>query len=155
CNHLSLEKEFIGQRIFFRSVLRREYVSHTRHLLGHRHVESFDSRTRMGTGEHSPPEHVRQQNPSSVLRLADISGYRNFWHRRMRLPYEIEILRRVALPLLRDDLRVAFDQRIFWTVTATGGEIPHHRLIYDDDVFGFCFDFFLGFLILTHCSPLR
>src|SRR5207245_11364785 len=94
--------------------------------------------------------HIRQQNPSGILRLTDISRYRNFGHRRMRLADEIEILRGVALPLLRDDFRVTFDQRILRAVTATGGEVQHHRLIHDDHVFGFCFDLSLWLLVLAH-----
>src|SRR5207237_7952606 len=72
----------------------------------------------------------------------------------MRLPNEIEILRRIALPLLRHDLRIALDQRVLRAVPAAGGEIPDHGLIDDNHVLGLCLDLFLrfliGFLVLTH-----
>src|SRR5205085_7031248 len=106
-----------------------------------------------------------------ILSLADVSRYRHFGHPRMRLPNEIEILWRIALPLLRHDLRVAFDKRVLRTVSATRREIPDHRLVHDDDVFRLCLDLsfrpLVGLLILTHmfilvfpknftlCVPLR
>src|SRR5438094_7213049 len=111
----------------------------------------------MGTGEQPSPKHVGQQNPSGVLRLSGIPRNRDFGHRRMRLPKEIQILWRVALPLLRNDLRVAFDEHVLWTVAAAGGEIPNHRLVHDDHMFGFRLDLLLGFwiLILAHYRTLH
>src|SRR5262249_36352978 len=147
---LPLEKEFVGQRIALWRISGRKYISHARHFLGLRHVESLHSRAWMGTGEQPAPKHVGQQNPSGVLRLSRIPRNRDFGHWRMRLPKQIQIFRRVALPLLCYDLRVAFDEHVLWTVTATGGEIPNHRLVHDDHMFGFRLDLLFGFLVLAH-----
>jgi len=65
-------------------------------------------------------KHIRKPDSSGVLGLAGIARYGDFRQRRLRLSNKVEILRRIALPLLRDDLVVAFDQRIARQMSAPG-----------------------------------
>ena len=54
----------------------------------------------------------------------------------MRLADRVQVLRRIALPLLRDDLVVALHEHVFGPVAAAGGVVPHHRLVDDDGLLG-------------------
>src|SRR5207249_10194333 len=68
-------------------------------------------------------------------------------------------LRRVALPLFRRDLLITFDENVAGQMTATGREIPDHRLSDNNRRFQLRLNFQLGLLrILTHrisASPPR
>ena len=87
----------------------------------------------MGTDEQLAMQHVGKLHASGVLGCARISRYRDLRQRRVRLSNDVEIHRRVALPFLRDDRIVALNQRVFGTVSATGGIIPDHRLLDHND----------------------
>src|SRR6267142_3668210 len=97
------------------------------------------------------PHLVREVDAGRVLGLAGVPRDRDFRHRRQRLADDVEILRRIALPLLRDDLLVAFDEHVFGTVATAGGVVPHHRLVDDDRLLGPGDDLLLRLLrILAH-----
>src|SRR6266852_8189356 len=102
----------------------------------------------MRVGEHLDPDLVREVDAGRVLGLAGVSRDPHFRHRRMRLADNVQILRRISLPLLRDDLVVAFDEHFFGAVAAAGGVVAHHRLVDDDRLLRTGDDLFLFLRLL-------
>src|ERR1700733_13434110 len=68
----------------------------------------------------------------------------------MRLADDIQIFRRVALPLPRDEFLVAFHQRVFRPMSAARGEVPHHRLLNDDASLRIGYDFLFRRRLVAH-----
>ena len=107
----------------------------------------------MRAGEELCEKHIRKPDSSGVLGLACVARYGDFRQRRLRFSNEVEILRRIALPLLRDDLVVTFHQCVARQMPAARREVPHHGLVHDNRGMQVRFDLQFGrlrFLILTH-----
>src|SRR5438128_48915 len=102
---------------------------------------------RMRAREKLRVEQVGKPNARGVFGFAREARNRDLRHRRHRLSNHIQILRRIALPLFRDDLFVAFDERIAGQMAAAGREIAHHRQLYLNERLRLWFEFYL---ILPH-----
>src|SRR5262245_14341220 len=85
-------------------------------------------------------------NSTGILRLAGEPWNRDLSQWRHRLSNHVQVYRRVALPLLRYDFRIAFDEGIFRTMSATRGKIPDGGQLHLNHRFHFGFKLRLRFL---------
>ena len=104
----------------------------------------------MWTREQFRVEQVGKPHPGGILGPAGKARDRDLRHRRHRLAHHVQVLGWVALPLLRHQLVIALDQRIFRPVAATGGERSNHRLLNHDGPMRLRFD---SRLLLAHVIP--
>src|SRR5262249_22004643 len=100
----------------------------------------------MRADEQLYPKHVGKRDSRRVLGLTGEARYRDFRKRWQRFSYQLELDRRIALPLLRDDLLVAFHQHVFRPVTAARGVVADIRHVDDDAVMSLRYDLFLRLL---------
>src|SRR4051812_42830821 len=84
--------------------------------------------TRMWTGENLHVQHVWKHDASCILGFAEKAWHRDFGKGRQGLSNYVKVLRRVPLPLLRDNLRITLDYRVAWSMSTTSGKIADHRL---------------------------
>ena len=149
-HNFALKEEFCGKGIGLRRIRCRQDVGHAGHLLRFRNIQRLHPSPRVGTSEQLHPKHVGEIDASGVLGFARKPRDPHFRHGRMRLADDIQIFRRVALPLPGNELLVAFHQRVFRTMSPAGREVPHHRLLDDDASLRLGYDLLFGRRLVAH-----